>query len=255
MLSRRRFIQAGTMASGAALATRPAFAEEKCAPLPPSIAGLKSMKDQATPITRDERRDREEKARRLMQASNLDAILLMEGTSLSYFTGIQWHGGERLFAIVLPAKGMAFYVCPAFEEGRAREQIANAPEGEQGDVRVWQEDESPYQRVAQGFKDRGIATGSIGMEETVRFVFTEGIAKTASQVKIASATPVTAGCRMVKSDHEIALMRLASKVTLAAYEAAYHALNEGMTQQQFEGLIEAAHKQLGFSGGADVQVG
>src|SRR5213082_2822149 len=94
MLSRRRFIQAGTMASGAALATRPAFAEEKCAPLPPSIAGLKSMKDHAMPITRDERRDREEKARRLMQASNLDAILLMEGTSLSYFTGIQWHGGK-----------------------------------------------------------------------------------------------------------------------------------------------------------------
>jgi len=60
---------------------------------------------------------------------------------------------------------------------------------------------------------------------------------------------------MIKSDHEIALMRLASKVTLAAYEAAYHALNEGMTQQQFEDLIEAAHKQLGFSGGADVQVG
>src|SRR5207249_7622646 len=101
----------------------------------------------------------------------------------------------------------------------------------------------------------GIATGSIGMEETVRFVFTEGIAKAAGQVKIASATPVTAGCRMIKSDHEIALMRLASKVTLAAYEAAYHALNEGMTQQQFEGLIEAAPTQLGFSGGADVQVG
>src|SRR5437899_9199322 len=117
MLSRRRFIQAGTMASGAALATHPAFAEDKGAPVPPAIAGLKSMKDQDTPITRDERRDREEKARRLMQASNLDAILLMEGTSLSYFTGIQWHGGERLFAIVLPAKGMAFYVCPAFEEG------------------------------------------------------------------------------------------------------------------------------------------
>src|SRR5437762_12540274 len=145
MLSRRRFIHAGTITSGAALATHPAFAEEKCAPLPPSIAGLKSMKDQATPITRDERRDREEKARRLMQASNLDAILLMEGTSLSYFTGMQWHGGERWFAMVLPAKGMPFYVCPAFEEGRAREQIANAPEGGQGDVRVWQEDESPYQ--------------------------------------------------------------------------------------------------------------
>ena len=257
MLSRRRFIQAGTIASGAALATHSAFAEEKCGLLPPSLAGLKSMKDQATPITRDERRVRQEKARQLMEADNLDAILLMEGTSLAYFTGVQWHGGERLFALVLPAKGMAFYVCPAFEEGRAREQIANAPEGDQPDIRVWQEDENPYQRIGQGLSDRGIATGSVGMEETVRFVFTEGISKVAPQLRIASATPVTAGCRMIKSDHEIALMRLASNVTLAAYEAAYHALKlkEGMTQQQFEDLIEAAHKQLGFSGGADVQVG
>src|SRR5438874_10933579 len=150
MLSRRRFIQAGTMASGAALATHPAFAEEKVASLPPYSAGLKSMKDQATPITRDERRDREEKARRLMQASNLDAILLMEGTSLSYFTGIQRHGGERLFAVVLPAKGMAFYVCPAFEDGRARGQIANAPEGEQGDLGVWPADETPSRGGAEG---------------------------------------------------------------------------------------------------------
>src|SRR5207244_13517084 len=117
--------------------------------------GPKSSTNQATPNTRDERRDREEKARRLMQANSLDAVLLMEGTSLSYFTGMQWHGGERLFAMVLPAKRMAFYACPAFEEGRAREQIANAPECGQGDVRGWPGDESPYQRVAQGFKDRG----------------------------------------------------------------------------------------------------
>jgi Xaa-Pro dipeptidase len=104
-------------------------------------------------------------------------------------------------------------------------------------------------------KDRGLATGTLGIEEAVRFVFSEGIAKAAPQVKIASGTPVTAGCRMVKSEHEVELMRLAAKVTLAAYEAAYQGLKEGMTQQQFEDLVEAAHAQLGFSGGADAQVG
>ena len=105
-----------------------------------------------------------------MSENALDAIVLMEGTSLRYFTGIRWWGGERLFALVLPAKGAAFYVCPAFEEGRAREQIAGAPDGENPDVRTWQEDESPYQRVAQGLKERGMASGKLGIEETVRFV-------------------------------------------------------------------------------------
>ena len=154
---------------------------------------------------------------------------------------------------MLPQKGSPFYVCPAFEEGRAREQIANAPEGENPDVRIWQEDQSPYHLIAQGLKDLGIS--KLGLEETVRFVFAEGISKASAQTTITSATPVTAGCRMIKSAHEIALMRLAAHVTLAAYEATYQALKDGMTQPQVEELVRQAHQQLGFTGDADVQVG
>jgi len=223
--------------------------------LPSSIAALKSLHDQAKPITREERIARQEKARQLMQANKLDAMLLAEGTSLNYFSGVRWWGGERLFAMVLPAKGAPFYVCPAFEEGRAREQLAKAPAGEEADIRTWQEDESPYLRLAQGLKDHGITTGRLGVEETMKFVFSEGIASAAPQASMVSATPITAGCRMVKSDHEIELMRLAAKVTLAAYEATYRAVKEEMTQQQIEDLVAAAHGKLGFSGGADVQVG
>jgi Xaa-Pro dipeptidase len=223
--------------------------------LPPSLAQLKSLKSEATPITKDERRARQEHARKLMSENGLDAIVLMEGTSLRYFTGIRWWGGERTFALVLPAKGAAFYVCPAFEEGRAREQITNAPEGEQPDVRVWQENESPYERIAQGLNERGIAGGKLGIEETVRFVFANGIAKTAPQATLTSATPVTAGCRMIKSDHEVALMRLASQATLAVYEAVYKALREGMTQRDVEDLIEKAYSRVGFPGEASVMVG
>jgi Xaa-Pro dipeptidase len=223
--------------------------------LPASIANLKSMKGEARPITREERRARQEKARALMEANDLDAILLMEGTSLNYFTGIRWWGGERMFAMVLPAKGAALYVCPAFEEGRAREQIANAPDGELADVRIWQEDDSPYQRVAQGLKDRGLVSGKIGIEETVRFLFSEGVGKAAPQAKLGSATPVTAGCRMIKSSAELDLMRLASKVTLTAYEAVYRALKDGMTQADVGSLVAAAHDKLGFAGDALVEAG
>jgi Xaa-Pro dipeptidase len=255
MISRRRFVQIGSM-SGAVLGVAAlAAAEEAPSPLPPSIAALKSMKDQAKPITVEERRARQEKARHLMESNRINALLLMEGTSLDYFTGIRWWGGERLFAMVLPAKGEAFYVCPAFEEGRAREQIAKSPEGARVDVRTWQEDENPYQRLAQGLRDRGIATGTFGMEETIRFAFSNGIAQAIPQANYISGTPVTAGCRMVKSDHEIELMRLANQVTLAAYGAAYRAIKEGMTQGELSNLIASAYVQLGFPGEASVQVG
>src|SRR3974390_2469703 len=153
LFSRRRFLQAGSLVAGASAlpATSHPSGEE---PLPKSIASLQSMRSQAHPITPDERRQRQEKARKLMRDNNLGAILLMEGTSLSYFSGIRWWGGERLFAMVLPAEDDPFYVCPAFEEGRAREQIGMSPDGDKADVRIWQENESPYERVAQGLRHR-----------------------------------------------------------------------------------------------------
>src|SRR5215470_7946336 len=172
MVSRRRFLSLGRAATALAFvapSSAETSADSKSTQLPPSIANLKSMKDQARPISREERAAREEKARQLIAANGLDAIVLMEGTSLNYFTGIHWWGGERMFAMVLPAKGAPFYVCPAFEEGRAREQIGKAPGGNAQDVRVWQEDESPYEKVAQGLKERSVSTSKIGVEETVHF--------------------------------------------------------------------------------------
>ena len=261
MISRRCFFEVGGVAAGVAVLSHPLLArgaerDEKPneVSLPPSLARLKPRKSEASPITREERSERLERARKLMSENAIDAIFLTSGTSLNYFTGLRWWGGERMFAFVLPAKGAAFYVCPAFEEGRAREQISHAPNGERPDVRTWQEDESPYDRVAQGLKERGMASGKLGIEETVRFFFADGIAKAAPQVTLTSATPVTAGCRMIKSTHEIALMRLAAQVTLSAYEAVYHALRDGMTQPQVESLIAAAYGQLGFPGEASMEV-
>ena len=79
--------------------------------------------------------------------------------------------------------------------------------------------------------------------------------KSAPQLKIVSGTPVTAGCRMIKSDHELELMSLANKVTLTAYQAAYQAVREGMTQPDLENLITAANEQLGFPGEVDIDIG
>jgi Xaa-Pro dipeptidase len=260
MITRRDFTKLAGAAAGATLIgsevhTAEAQAQSKQENLPASIAQLKSRKSEPRPITIEERRQRQENARQLMRDNHLDAIFMIGGTSLVYFTNIRWWNSERLFAAILPAKGEPFYVCPAFEEDRAREQIANGPGGNNADVRTWQEDEDPYKLVAAGLKDRGIAAGRLGIEERTTFVFSDGVAKAAPQVAISSATPVTAGCRMIKSAHEIELMSLANHVTLEAYEAVYTALQPGMTQYDFSNLISAAYEKLGFRGDASVNVG
>ncbi|MEO6239147.1 MAG: Xaa-Pro peptidase family protein [Vicinamibacterales bacterium] len=253
MFSRRNFLWSS---AAALVAGRVPAAAAQANALPPSLAALTSLKAQATPITNEERRGRIAKARRLMAQHKIDALMLTQGTSLVYFTNIHWGGGERLTACVIPATGEPFFVCPAFEEERAREQIALGPfGGGKADVRTWNEDESPYQRLANGLKDRSVSTGTLGVEETTKFVWSDSVAQAAPQLKLTSATAVVAGCRMIKEPHEIDLMRLASHATLTAYEAAYRALRPGMTQDTVASLIAQAHDRLGFPGGAGAQVG
>ncbi len=216
---------------------------------------LPSRVSEAKPITAAERRERIHRAQQLMTEQNIDALALTGGTSLEYFSGIHWGNSERLFVMVIPRRGEPFFVAPAFEEDRAREQMAAGLGPDRMQVLTWQEDDSPYARVAFGLKERGAATGRIGIEETVKFVFSDSIGKALPAATMMSATPVTSGCRMIKSAHEIQLMRLASSVTLQAYEWAWRRLREGMTQRDFSGLIASAYGQLGFRGEASVQVG
>ncbi|HEY3287572.1 MAG TPA: Xaa-Pro peptidase family protein [Gemmatimonadaceae bacterium] len=222
---------------------------------PPAIAALKSMRGQASPITVAERQQRLERARQLMRANKLDAVMLTGGTSMDYFTGMRWGISERLLAVIIPVQGNAFLVTPKFEEERALEQARTGPLGSSTEVLAWEEDESPYALVAKGLRARGIATGVLGVEETVRWQFSDGAAHALPQMSLVSATPVSAGCRSVKDAHEIALMRLAAQVTLTAYAAAWKSLREGMTQGEFAALVARAHTKLGFDGGAGVQVG
>ncbi|HVH40061.1 MAG TPA: Xaa-Pro peptidase family protein [Gemmatimonadaceae bacterium] len=262
MTDRRRFLStAGTITAAVALGARPSLAQDAHdAPvqsvndMPPAIAALRPMKDGVVPISVAERQARLEKARRLMRAQGIDALMLTGGTSMNYFTGISWGLSERLLAAFIPVSGRPFLVTPKFEEERAMEQVARGPMAGDADVYAWEESEDPYALVATGLRARSLSTATIAVEETVRWQFSNGVSRIAA-VRLTDGTPVTAGCRMVKDAHELALMRHASAVTLKAYEAAWKSLKEGMTQSEFARLVSLAHTQLGWSGSAGVQVG
>ncbi len=261
MSSRRHFLTASSAAlTGAALGLRPssshaATTDVEDAALPDAIRALQPMTAGVTPITIGERRARIEKAKSLMGQSGLDALVLTGGTSMEYFTGIRWGTSERLLAAIIPVRGSAFLVTPKFEEERAMEQARGGPLGADAQVFAWDEDEDPHALVARGLRERGLATARVGVEETVKFVFHDGMAKALPSATFRSGTPVTAGCRTVKDAHEIELMQHASNVTLAAYEAAWKSLTDGMTQSQFQELVQAAHSKLGYEGSAGAQVG
>ncbi|MEP6990983.1 MAG: Xaa-Pro peptidase family protein [bacterium] len=243
-MQRRDFLARSAALAGAAAVGRQAGlfdvpdASAKEVPLAPgtSLATL-------TPITDEERRARIEKARRLMTDNGIDAMVLEGGTSMFYYTGVRWGNSERTFAVVIPARGELAWVTPGFEEARARELIKFST-----DVRAWQEDESPYKVIAGILRDRG-ATSRIGVEERLRFVIYDGLRQELPSATFVSATPVTAGCRMIKSPAEIALLQQANDITLKAIGTTFAGLKEGLTTGDVASSVAATTRGLG--GNAD----
>jgi Xaa-Pro dipeptidase len=211
----------------------PLFAE-------PDTSDLHKITGDAVPISVAEREGRIERARALMHEHGIDAILIEPGASMVYFTGVEWWRSERLTACILFAKGDAVIVTPFFEEPSVRQTLAIP-----ADVRVWQEDESPIALIAGALKERGIATGTVGIEETVRFFASDGLARLAPGLRVVSADPVVRGCRMIKTPAEIALMTKATDVTIAAYRWVWPRIKIGMTPHEIGALMNAATIKLG----------
>ena len=250
-LSRRELVHLSLASAAGALVPRTSAAQSPApaGDTPPAIDALRPLTDGVTPITLDEHRKRLARAQALMRGENLDAIVLASGSGLDYFTGAEWGLSERFFGAVITREGDPAWVTPAFEKARALEQIQIGT-----DVRAWEEHESPSALVASILRERG-ATGRVGIEEMMPFTFANEIGAALPSARLLSATPVTAGCRVVKDAHELALMRRANEITMAAHRAVFQSLREGMTQSQVSALSAQAHRKLGMPGGALVLFG
>jgi Xaa-Pro dipeptidase len=248
-MNRRNFLRT-TGSLGAIAAVSPAFA------FTPTLEGghfdpsiIKSIKDRIIPISEKEHNLRRENARKLMAENKIDAIIMEGGTSLNYFTGASWGRSERLFCMIIPQNGEPFFIAPKFEEGRAKEQTGNAK------IFTWNENESPYELIKQVLKEYNLLSASLGIEETTRYFVTENLQNTISSIKIQPANVVTAGCRSLKSAHEIELMQIANDITAEVYKASVKQLKEGMGEREFGGIISNLFSEFGVQGGALVLFG
>ena len=233
-LPRRSLLVGGLALSAMALLPRVTRAAEI------DTADLHDITANVARIGAPERAARLERAQALMQAAGIGAIIVEPGASMIYFTGIEWRRSERLTLAVIPARGRPVIVTPFFEEPSVRQTL-----GIPAEVRVWQEDEPPLALVAAALRECGADKASIGIEETVRFFASDGLAHLLPGIRLVSANPVVRGCRMIKTAPEIALMQAATDVTIAAYRWTWPRIREGMTPGQIGALMTAATAKLG----------
>lgn len=217
-------------------ATGQGVAASSPAPAFPNLAA------DAQPITPAEHAARIEQAQRLLTEAGNSALLLEAGSSLTYFTGIRWGRSERYTGAIIPASGDPVIITPEFEEPSIRESLRI-----DADIRTWNEHEDPFALIPGVMNDRGFETGSIAIEETVRFFIAEGVNGLYPAFSGVDGKHIVRPCRMHKSHAELALMQTATDITMAAYRHVHANLEAGMSSQEVSALMSSATRAMGAS--------
>jgi Xaa-Pro dipeptidase len=260
-ISRRKFVTtgaaawaAGVIAPGARGVARVAGAAAvpDDTRLPPAFDSLRPLGDRIHPITADEYKARIARAQQLMTDAKPDysALYVVPGSSMVYFTGIHWWPSERILGLLIPQSGDPLLISPAFEEGRLHENLHWPIE-----IRVWQEDESPYRIAAAWLKAKHVSSGRIAVESGTPYAFFDGLRKAFPFPEYLSGDAIMLGCRARKSAHELELMRLACEATFAVYKATFASLKEGIKQSEVSAMIAAGYQRMNLEGDSLVLFG
>jgi Xaa-Pro dipeptidase len=239
-LSRRAVLAAA--AATAALAGTSTAQTPPPAPRPHPI-GLKPLTGDAKPITPEERKARLAKVQGLMQEKKIAALLVESGSTLEYFTGIHWWTSERVTAAVIAARGPVVIITPFFESPSIREML-QVP----GDIRTWQEDESPFELIARTVS--AVGEGALAADANMRFFIIDAVSHSPGfRRKIVPGSDLVRACRMVKSPAELALLQIANNVTMAAIRHLHANIQSGMKTDDVANLMTETTTALG--GGHD----
>ncbi|SQH75508.1 Metallopeptidase, M24 family protein [Shewanella benthica] len=209
------------------------------------LAKLSDMTKGTKPISKSEFSARIEKAQELMKAQGIEAIYINAGTNLYYYTGTRWYASERMVGAIIPAVGELEYIAPAFEVDTLLDYMII-----EAKVNTWHEDESPYALFGEVLKQMDINSGKVGIDESAAFFIFDGVRLAHSQFDYVNAKPVTAACRMIKSDLELSLLQRAKDMTLEVHKAVARILREGITVGEVEAFIYDAHKAVGAPAGS-----
>jgi len=206
---------------------------------------LFDMTEGVQPISLEEYQQRIKKAQQIMFSENIAATYLNAGTNLYYYTGTRWYASERMVGAIIPQNGDIQYIAPFFEVNTLNQYMTVS-----GEVKAWQEHESPYKLFIATLREMGISKGDIAIDEATAFFIADGIKQVDANYNLVNAKPVTATCRGQKSDSEIALLQQAKDMTLEVQKAAARILREGISTTEVSEFINHAHKVVGASAGS-----
>ncbi|MFT7670313.1 MAG: Xaa-Pro dipeptidase [Planctomycetota bacterium] len=208
------------------------------------LAALTDQSGEIAPISPAEHAARRKRLGELLSATSYEAILIEPCATMEYLSGVHWGHSERLFAMIVLADGSHFWLCPAFEEEKAKLRIQGEG-GPGGEVVTWDEHEYAFAPLASELQRRRATR--LCMEPSIRYGFVFELAKAMKQDLAPAARAIITDLRGRKDEHELALLRKANELTLQAINASAELFRPGMTGREIGRIVKRAHTRLGLT--------
>jgi Xaa-Pro dipeptidase len=231
-------LAAGCRTTGAAAET-PRATEEQAALFPE----LEDARPRYRPIGAEERSARRARLGRILEDAGIDAFVCEGGATLTHLAGVSWGRSERLFALVVLKDSSHFWLCPAFEQGKAELSI-QAERGPGGAIVAWQEHEYAFAPLVRALRERGAER--VAFDPGTRLFAAEGLRAELGAERVVSGARVVLALRGRKDEHELELLRAANELTQQALVAAAERLRPGLSGGDVSELVHAAQRRLGL---------
>ncbi|KAF8924529.1 peptidase M24, structural domain-containing protein [Dissophora ornata] len=231
--------------------------------------------DHVEPISPAEFQERQTNLSRLLVDLKSTAYITEPGSNMKFFTNIHWSQSERPFLLIVQAKRnkaekvltKTTIIAPAFEASRARQNLLP---GSSISVKTWEEGGSAYKVVREvldapwdGSDDKDQdsvkdidANGSkkpkdpeqIYVDPDMRQFVSHGIstALESSTRKVVIADRAISLLRMIKTDHEIEILRCVSQTTVNVIRAVKENIKVGVHESEVQQMLTEAYDQAGL---------
>jgi Xaa-Pro dipeptidase len=179
----------------------------------------------------------------LAAQGNLNAVAIMPGPNMPYFTGLHFHLSERPTLAIFPVQGQPALICPAFEATKTQRshlkwQLFTYVDG--------QDPQEAFHAAGHALQLDGARLGIEAYK--MRVLELRLLEKAAAALTCEPADALVAQLRMLKDAEEIAAMRRAVQITEQALDDVIDAVQAGMTERQVANLLTQALLQRGAEG-------
>lgn len=188
--------------------------------------------------------DYQQRQRDLLRATGQDAVALVPGANLVYFTGLHYHLSERPILVFITAEGLIVLV-PQLELGKLQ-QRADLP----AQPFVWTDSEGYEQTLRDMIEQSPLSRYKVGVDGQTMRVF-EWLALDSAGLDTKKATNVAQKLlqiRAIKTPIEVASIQNAIQLSETALERTIAQARPGMTERQIAQILADELNAAGSEG-------